>query len=202
MFPSPELWERPLSPVLPQGESKEIPSAEGLVWGRRGDGAALTQPGWENSRASSAPAAKQESWEDSPRYFPLPHQGRERAAGELSQRPQSRLWSSAIPGGGREGGRAQGGSASPLRAGRRGRHGESAPSSAWPRGNQEPGEKRLDGGEPPSLPRLPRGGSRSGAWARRRCPGKGRVRGGRPGHARGAGGTGMEIKTNPERTNG
>lgn len=95
----------------------------------------------------------------------------ERAAAGLAPRPQSGLWSSAIPGGGRDGGREEGGSASP-------------PSPPGQGGGADTGDglrPRLGDGETKcqgrsalmerSLPPFPalRGGSWSGACARRGC---------------------------------
>lgn len=130
---------------------------------------------------------------------PRHHRGWERAVGGFSLRPQPRLCSSATPGGRRVGEQqrissiAPQGRAAGLTSGIC-----SIPGSATAKPSARGEATRWRGTSlpsPPSEEGEPERGLRPA-----RLPGRGRVRGGRPGHARGAGGTRMEIKTNPERT--
>lgn len=186
------------------GRVQGNPPAEGSVRGPRGDvqpdTAAGAGPSRGGGRAPSALSPAGRLGGQCPTL--LPRRGWERAAGGISPRPQSRLWSSVIPGRGREGGR---------KGGRRQRISSISPQGraaglTWgscsvlgsATGKPNARGEGLAGGEPPSLPRPPRSGS--GACAR-------------PGHREGAafeaaaldtrvglGGTRMEIKTNHERT--
>lgn len=203
-FPSPEpLWERSPCPALPRGLSEAIPPAEGLVWGPRGDVQRwhLSEPGGRGGRAPSAPRPGRETGRARPHGPRVPPpRGWERAAGGLSPRPQPGCGALRFPGeGGREGGERQRipsispqGRAAGLTRGIRSVLGLATgkPSArgeaSWWRGASLP--------SPPSEEREPERGLRPA-----RLPRRGRVRGGRPGHAREDGGTGLEIKTNPKR---
>lgn len=173
VFASPELWERSPSPALPGGQSEEIPRHRECFKVPLGTGSPDTAAA--RSRAGQAaglpqPRCRAGGWEGSaPRSSPRTELGR--AAGGLSLRPHPGCGALQFPGeGGTEEGRA---AARPqhLPSGQGGRADTGDP--LCPRlgdgENQVPGPKRLDGEEPPSLPRPPRRGSRSGACARRGC---------------------------------
>lgn len=148
------------------GESARKFPGRGIGSGSpRGCAAPTQQPAPGRLPQPSLPRGEPGGQTDRPRCFSPP--AWERAAAGLAPRPQSRLWRSAIPGTGRE----EGGSASPPSPPGQGGGADKGDRLRPRLGDRETkcqGRSALMERSLPPFPAL-RGGSRSGACARRGC---------------------------------